>query len=105
VARPGPHTQTELAENLEKWYARRSRNVKLRGGDDLAPWEKDDVFMALALSLWPVDMEGASDPHYHSSQRMRMRLRWEGFRAGTDAAQRLEALLRTAEFIREKTRK
>ena len=100
MSRPHPHTQTELAETLERWYATRSSKVQLRGGSDLADWEKDAVFMVLAMQLWPVDMEASTDPHYQTSNRMRMRIRHEGFRAAADAADHLVAFLATADFIR-----
>lgn len=101
MSRSRPHTQSELAKGLEGWYARRQAHVKLRGGNALALWESDEIFMALALALWPVDMECAADPHYQGqSARMRLRLRWEGFRATSDVQRRLEAMLATADFVR-----
>lgn len=98
----GPHTQTDLAESLEKWHAvRRERDVDL----EKASWEDDNVFMGLALTLWPVDTEAASHGGYHAqSARMRLRLRWEGFRAAADVQQRLDALLATADYVREQMR-
>ncbi len=102
MARAGPHTQSELAENLEQWYVNRASNVELRGGANAADWEKDKVFMALALSLWPVDMESAGEMDHHStSARMRLRLRHEGFRGATDVSERLVTLLATADYVRE----
>ncbi len=101
MPRGRPHTQSELAKGLERWYEHRQQNAQLRGGSELSPWEEDEVFMALAISLWPVDMEAGADPHYvGQTSRMRLRLRWEGFRAGADAELRLDALLATAEHIR-----
>ena len=101
MPRKRPYTQTELGAGMERWYVIRRENAKLRGSSELSPWETDEDFMVLALVLWPVDMEAAADPHYiGQTSRMRLRLRWEGFRAGADAEMRLEALLRTAEHIR-----
>ena len=102
-----PFTQTELATGLERWYLYRQRNPSARNlgeGGALAPWEEDRVFMELALTLWSVDMEGATDRYAGETSRMRLRLRWEGFRAAADAERMLEALLRTAEAIRAITR-
>ncbi len=92
------YTQTELAKGLESWYAVR-RGLVDEG--EKATWENDKVFMALALTLWSVDMEAAAHGGYGGdSSRMRLRLRWEGFRAAVDVQQRLEALLATADFVR-----
>ncbi len=105
MSHPHPHTQSELAENLERWYGARAAKVKLRGGDTLADWEKDKIFMVLAFNLWPVDMEAAKDPHYQSTARMRLRLRWEGFRGAADASERLTTMLATADYVREQLRR
>lgn len=81
-----------IARNLEAWYARRQQ----AGERATAPWERDKVFVALALALWPMDMEAAA----YQSARQRLRLRWEGFHACADGALQLEALLQTAEYVR-----
>ena len=48
-----------------------------------------------------VDMEAAAHGgHIADTYRMRLRLRWEGFRAAADVRLRLEALLVTADFVR-----
>ncbi len=94
-----PYTQTELAKGLERWYAVR-RGLVDEG--EQAGWENDKVFMALALTLWPVDMEAAAHGGFGGdTSRMRLRLRWEGFRSAVDAQQRLEALLVTADYVRK----
>ncbi len=94
-----PYTQTALAKGLERWYAVR-RGLVDEG--ERASWETDKIFMALALTLWPVDMEAAAHGGYGGdTSRMRLRLRWEGFRAGADAQQRLEACLVTADYVRK----
>ncbi len=93
-----PYTQTELAKGLERYYAVRRGLVP---DPELASWEHDAVFMSLALTLWPVDMEAAAHCGFPAdTARMRLRLRWEGFRAAADVQQRLEALLVTADFVR-----
>jgi hypothetical protein len=94
-----PYTQTELAKGLERWYATR-RGMANAG--ERATWEDDKVFMTLALTLWPVDMESAAHGGYNGdTSRMRLRLRWEGFRALADVRQQMEALLATADYVRQ----
>lgn len=82
----GGESQSELGARLETYYAR--RNVK----SDLADWERDEVFMAVAMTTWPVDCEMAYDGYQGQSARQRLRLRHEGFRALTNARLQIEAL-------------
>ena len=96
-----PQTQTKLAENLEQWYGRRANLVEQ---SELADWERDAVFMKLALSLWPVDMEAAASA-YQQSARMRLRLRWEGFEAIIGVREQLEALVEVADHVKAHLRK
>ena len=83
---PGGETQSELGARLEKYYAQRS--VK----SELAEWERDEVFMAVAATTWPVDFEIASQGYPGQSARQRLRLRHEGFIVLTNARQQVEAL-------------
>jgi len=98
---PRPHTQTQLAENLERYYERRAGLTEHK---ELADWERDTVYMKIALKLWPVDSEAAASPYNHSA-RMRMRLRWEGFQAVTSVREQLEALIEVADYIKAHLRK
>lgn len=94
---PGPETQSELGARLEKYYS--SREAKTA----LAEWERDEVFMGLAATLWPVDFEAAAIHGYQAqSARQRFRLRHEGFRAVTNARDQIEGLRAAAKFALEK---
>lgn len=92
-------TQSELGARLEDLYDRRRSAAGINA--ELAPWERDRTFMALALALWPTDVEASTEP-YQQTSRQRLRLRWEGFRAIADAEVQLLALLDTAQYIRER---
>jgi hypothetical protein len=61
----------------------------------LAAWERDEAFLALALALWPDDCEGASIGR--ESNRQRLRLRYEGFRALARARETVEKLREAAD--------
>lgn len=54
-----------------------------------APWEKDNVFMAVAAVAWPDDFAEATRPsrgdygktaNQRNAARSRLNLRWQGFR-------------------------
>lgn len=101
MASPRPYTQTKLAENLEQYYLRRAN---LTEQSELADWERDTVFMRIALSLWPVDAEAAGSA-YQQSARMRLRLRWEGFQAIISTREQLESLVEVADHVKAHLRK
>jgi hypothetical protein len=62
-------------EQLERYLScRRSEH-----NPPLAAWERDEAFLVVALALWPDDCEGAAIGR--ESNRQRLRLRYEGFRA------------------------
>lgn len=82
----GGESQSELGARLEAYYQRRS--VK----SELAEWERDEAFMALAMTLWPADFEIAYEGYRGQSARQRLRLRHEGFRAIIGARLQIAAL-------------
>lgn len=53
-------------------------------------WESDDNFVRLAMALWPTDMEASALGR--DSNRSRMRLRFQGYQAITQARQQVDAL-------------
>ena len=70
---------------LEEYIAQRRETLELR-----ARWELDAPFVALAMTLWPADMEGSALGR--ESNRTRMRLRYEGHKANLNAIAQIEAL-------------
>jgi len=89
-----PRVRADLVVRLENWYGNREKNIRAQ----LADWEKDKVFVALALTEYQLDMELCVCPRFEPSARTRMRLRWEGHRLLPDARAKVEALRQAAEL-------
>ena len=83
-----PEQRRRAVTRLERWYGERARN----GPAQFADWEQDEVFLELALAIWPLDMEMARGARYEESARSRLRLRWEGYSALTNAKAQVQAL-------------
>lgn len=90
-----PQQRRNVTERLEKWYGERRLHVRA----DLAEWEQDETFVELALSLWPLDMEMARSGRFQASAAQRLRLRWEGYRAITNARDQVLALQTTCTAV------
>lgn len=73
-------------DELEKYYAR----MRELGRDALADWERDPAFIAIAAVRCPVDLEGSALGR--ESNRMRMRMRYEGYQMLAYARREVEAL-------------
>jgi hypothetical protein len=80
-----------IGEGLEEYLARRRRYHITA----MAEWERDEAFVALAMTQWPSDMEGSALGR--GSNRSRMRLRYEGFKMLSNAKQQVESLQRAAQ--------
>ena len=64
--------------------------LSMSEGRRRAEWEQDAAFVALAMTVYRVDMEGSALGR--ESNRMRMRLRYEGYRLLPNAKAQVEAL-------------
>jgi trimethylamine:corrinoid methyltransferase-like protein len=80
----------DIGEGLEEYLARRRRYH----ASAMAEWERDEAFVALAMTQWSADMEASALGR--SSNRSRMRLRYEGYKLLSNAKQQVEALQRAA---------
>lgn len=82
----GPRIGPRAGDELERYLAWRREAEH----PPLAAWERDKAFLALAVTLWPDDAEGSALGR--ESNRQRMRLRYEGYRALVDAKGQIQAL-------------
>lgn len=83
---------SSIERGLEEYLARVRRFQKNRF---MADWERDTAFMALALTLWPDDCEASAMGR--DSNRSRMRLRYQGYKALANAKEQVQALQHAAQ--------